>query len=258
MGNRGLYVSILGSKIGSFSIPSIANGILGRPGSEKALVDYLAQNGFTSVSLYDLYDVLPYPGYSSKLASLIGRLKGNGIKEVNAIASSTGELSAILDYNSSHSLAAFDGVITEVEFWNAGSGNANEFASLVVLLKKIQEAGLKTMVYIGWLDRIKNITVDRIAAVLATHVDRVLVHAYVKDPAQAAGYIQSRVSLLKNAKSNLEIWPIFSAEGTGFSAGPEIFMGDWLKTHTFSQAEGALPGYPGYQYYEYAFLRAIK
>jgi len=254
---RGLYVSILTDKIGSFTLPNIAKGILGNATKEAQFIGYVFQYGFNSVSIYDLGKILPSQSLSSRLSNLIKQLKANGVVEVNAIASTLNDVDLIKRYNASHQ-NHFDGVVTELEFWNAGNGNTAVFNSALALLDAIRVSKLVASCYIGWLNLIPGMAINAAASILANHADRILVHAYVKDPSLASGYILSRVTALRAGNPNVDIRPIFSAEGVGFSAGDEIFMGDYLKTHTFTQCEAALPGFSGYQYYEYGFLRAIK
>src|SRR5262249_10225641 len=117
--------------------------------------------------------------------------------------------------------------------------------------------------YIGWA------TESDINA-LASHLDRLYVHAYVPQPSQAYDYIAARVQSIAKANAALgkhvEVAVIYSAEGSKWAAGNEHFMGDWLSTNSLGVAETtflsdwsskapATVTFVGFQYYEYFFLK---
>jgi|SRR3954452_22543221 len=254
---RGIYASILSTQLGKFVLPVLANRILGSPINEAAFVDYVVKNNFTSVTLYDLNHILGIPDLEKKLAKFIFNLRMNGVVEINGAVAAEFQVLSMKQFNSKYP-AKFDGIITEMEFWN-GSNQANDLIDLALVLFKANVLGFNTAAYIGYMDRIATIAQDRIAALLVKLCDKILVHAYVKDPAQAVGYIQSRVTALKLINPNVEIWPIFSVEGPGTATGDEIFMGDfWKKNPSFQNVENLVPGYLGYQWFEYGILRAYS
>lgn len=105
---------------------------------------------------------------------------------------------------------------------------------------------------------------------MVTVVDRLYVHTYVKTPDLLYGNGSERFGFIAAANQtlgrNVEVWPIFSYEGTEWAAGNEYFMGDWLLTHSPDEAvtrffgdwetpplaASLSPG--GVQYYEYFYL----
>jgi hypothetical protein len=160
----------------------------------------------------------------------------------------------------------FDGLVTEIEFWNGGS-----FTEFVDTLEYVRSLDMQAPsggpialgVYIGWPEA------EQVNAILPL-VDRLYVHVYVTAAELAFGYGQERFGLVAAGNAELgtsvEVRPIFSAEGTAWAAGPEHFMGDWLTTHTLDEAElellagwqaaagGTVPPITGFQYYDYFFL----
>jgi hypothetical protein len=114
---------------------------------------------------------------------------------------------------------------------------------------------------LGWIDRDPALTINEAAQEIAARLDRVYLHCYVKDPAQAYPYCQARMNAFLAAKPAPQIIPIFSAESSSFKAGSDVFMGDYLSQNSLDSAEsiflsamGQKNQIVGFQYYEYTFL----
>ncbi len=278
---RSLYVSPYSSKVGGYVLPPQLTNIIDAPTKQDALIKYLIKYQFKSVCLYDLHKIFG-AGKAQKLATFIGLMKAAGITEVNAIGSVAGDFSRYAGYNEQFPTGSgFDGFLTEVEFWQ-GDAHAQfqNFLSLLAYIKNLKAKNgtvpVKVMAYVGWLNRDPQMTVSSVANSLAALCDRVLVHCYVKDPAQAYGYGKQRIEALKHANPSLEVFPIFSAEGMAASAGGEKFMGDWMAKHkpdaldlaeslvnASANSQRQMDGFAiqgggrmdGFAYYEYAFMK---
>ncbi|HEY9663793.1 MAG TPA: hypothetical protein V6C65_35545 [Allocoleopsis sp.] len=236
-------------------LPANLSNILGTTAKENDLLSFITKYQFDSISLYDLAKILG-AGMGAQLSSFIQAAKACGVVEVNAIGSTNSNWVQVQNYQSANA-GKFDGLVTEVEFWNQ-SPVSTAFSAFVTQLQYMQTLGItppQITPYIGWLNRDPSMSEAQEAAILAANVSRMFVHAYVKDPANAASYIQSRVTALLTAKPSLPIWPIFSAEGTQYKAGSEVFMGDWLAANSLDAAEAKLSGAKGFQYFHHAFLK---
>ena len=156
----------------------------------------------------------------------------------------------------------FDGLVTEIEFWNA-SATFEEFQDVAAHVRALDMktpggAPMPLAAYIG------RPTPEQVAPLLAL-VDRLFVHVYVKSAEQAYAYGQERFAALAALDGEVEVRPIFSAEGEMWAAGAEHFMGEWLSEHSLGEAEatfiaaweneaGPLPLLTGFQHYDYFFL----
>lgn len=245
--------------------------ILGDPKKEDALLAFLKKERIESLALYDLFKILGDPTREPALLSFLTRARQNGVLEVNAIADTT---YAAWDGIAATQAASkpFDGLVTEIEFWNGGA-TFQEFQDTLKYVRSLnipgRTGGNATLsVYTGWPDA------TQIEGMLPL-IDRLYVHVYVTSPDLAYGYGKDRFQLIANANqklgTNVDVWPIFSAEGVAWSAGSEHFMGDWLSTHSLDEAEAQLLGKweavppigpvkeTGFQYYDYFFLnRYVK
>lgn len=251
--HRGLYVSLLASNIGAYTIPTQLQNILGNRAKEDDLLKFAITHSFDSFSYYDLSRILPGADSSSRLAAFIEASRGCGIVEHVGV----GAIKA--DWDRIKASGQFDGAITEIEFWNEPNIAAN-FQSYLGQLKYIRSIGLKVQTYLGWLNRIPGQTEQQVANQIAPLIDRAMLHCYVKDATQAYNYCASRIGAFQNANKNIQIVPIFSAESPKAKAGTEVFMGDWLRLNSIPSAEALFRANfaqaTGYQYYDYAFLSA--
>ncbi len=233
--------------MGAYTLPPGVSNILQSNSAQQILLEYIASHKIDSISIYDLNAILPSPQLSASLSRFIEASRIFGVTQVNAIGASSRDFDRVKAYQDSR-LGKFDGLLTEIEFWNGG-----DFNSFISTLQHMRGLGLgKVAAYIGWP------SADKLPAI-AKACDQVLVHCYVKDPHTAYGYGRPRIQGLFAANPALEIYPIFSAEGAQIAAGSEHFMGDWLSANSMDAAEKIFnAGYTpaGFQYYEYPFLKA--
>jgi hypothetical protein len=267
---RGMYLSLYSDGVGQIVFGGATEPyrrILGDTTKEANALAFIGAHRIESLSLYDLGDILADPGLSVALLSFLDRAQAMGVVEVNAIGDATqGAWDAIAAMQASH--APFDGIVTEIEFWNAGT----TFQQFTDTVSYVRSLGMKTRTgasvrvgaYIGWP------TEGQVDAMLPL-VDRLYVHVYVTSPDLAYAYGQTRFQYIAagNAAQGtaVDVWPIFSAEGATWSAGTEHFMGDWLSMHTLDEAEATFltgwEGHPpgpgvrvtGFQYYEGFFMQ---
>ncbi len=268
---RGMYVSLYTDHIGTLALDEDPAGntekfryILGNTSKEDTLLAYASAHEIHSLSLYNLYAILGDTTLREQLTAFMARARLQGITRFDAIGDGTlAGWDRIAEFHAK--AAPFDGLVTEIEFWNE-SATRDE---LLTTLQYVRELGLETSsgqplplaVYAGWFD-------GEDAAAIAPLIDRMYVHAYVDSPDRALGYVEERMALLQAENDaqglSLEVWPIFSAEDTAWAAGAEHFMGEWLSAHSLDEAERTfLAAYEasdltirvtGQQYYEYVFL----
>jgi hypothetical protein len=260
---RGLYLSPYTDHSGQITFEGDTAQhlhILDDDAKQEQVLDFIAAQHIDSLSLYDLATVLGDAELEPKLVAFVAAARERGVVEVNAIGD-TYETSwdAIAATQAQHPL--FDGLVTEIEFWNA-SATFEEFAGIAQYvraldLKTPSGAPMPLGAYIGWP------TPEQVTA-LTPLVDRLFVHVYVKDAAAAYDYGKERFAAIAAATS-VEVRPIFSAEGQDWSAGDEHFMGDYFATHALAEAEATfltaweaeaapLPNLGGFQYYDYFYL----
>ena len=235
--------------------------ILGDVTHEQLLLDYVTAHGIHGLSLYDLGMILGDVTLESALVSFMTRARQAGVTTIEAIGNTHASLwDNIATFHKTR--ARFDGILTEIEFWNGGSiQDATDALRYIEAKQLVRSDGspISYASYIGWA------TASDIAA-LAPLVDRLYVHAYVTQADQAFGFISARVANIVSANASagrdVEVVPIFSAEGVQWAADP--FMGDWLAANSIAQAEStflsdwesAAPAVRlmGFQYYEYFYL----
>jgi hypothetical protein len=234
--------------------------ILDDEAKRELVLDFIEAQQIDSLSLYNLDAILGDAVLEPKLVDFVTAARARGVVEINAIGDTYEQVwDAVAATQAQHPL--FDGVVTEIEFWNANA-TFEEFESTLQYvraldLKTTGGAPMPLSVYIGWP------TPEQVTALLPL-VDRLFVHVYVKDAATAYAYGKERF-VASAAAAPLEIRPIFSAEGQTWSAGDEHFMGDYFATHTLGAAETAfltaweaetepLPKLGGFQYYDYFYL----
>ncbi len=241
--NRSLYVD------------NFAN-ILNSNSRQKELFDFAQQHQITELILYDLHKVNKQfsLGDSTKnqiLADFIRRAKTKfGINKISASGESGNFfIEAIHPYNLSRKdkIERFDIYNLEYEYWNKKASkrggyycknylkNAqlkcnrrHSFAyyiqSLVTmrLLADEIDHDIKVEAYIG------NFKKKEVQEIIK-HVDRLLVHDYVKREERLFPYVEKRLHLLEDAKAATEVSILYSLESN--------FLGKYLKTHPFYEAE---------------------
>ena len=230
------------------------------------MLDFIEANRIDSLSLYDLGTILDDPTHSANLASFMDRARDAGVLRIEAIGSTaTNTWDAIAAFHEAY--AAFDGFVTEIEFWNGGA----TFDEFIGILEYVRAKPLLTpdgqppslSVYVGWLEQSE---VDTMLPL----IDRAYVHVYVNTADTAFDYGEERFEMFADANEaqqrNVDIWPIFSAEDTMWSAGAETFMGEWLTDNGLDAGELTLLGeyeaapvhdrvdITGHQYFSYFFL----
>lgn len=268
---RGLYLSAYSSQIGQVMLTGDQSAyaeILGDEQKEASLLQFIELHGFDSIALYNLNVILADEDLSTALQSFMARARDAGVERIEAIgAEGSGPWDAIHEFHEER--APFDGLVTEIEFW-AGSVSFDDFIDTLEYVRSLTfrdtESGAAPTLtaYVGWP------TAEQVEAMLPL-LDRLYVHAYVKNGELAHGYVAERFQAVHAANqklgTNVEVRPIFSAEGEAWAAGDEHFMGEWLAEHGLAAAESALLGdfeasslageleLDGYQYYEYFFLQ---
>jgi hypothetical protein len=268
---RGMYVSLYTDHIGSLVFDADPAGstekfrhILGDASKEDALLAYALAHEIRSLSLYNLYPILGDATLREQLAAFMARARGQGIMRFDAIGDTAlAGWDRIAAFHADG--ARFDGLVTEIEFWNASATRDQLLSTLQYVrglaLQTPSGQPLPLAVYAGWFD-------GEDAAIIAPLIDRMYVHAYVNSAELAFGYVADRMALLEAENQaqglSVEVWPIFSAEDTDWAAGSEYFMGEWLSAHSLDEAElTMLSAYEGsdlsipvtgHQYYEYFFL----
>ena len=264
---RGLYVSLYTDHNGQIAFTGPLDpyrNIVGDLVKEQHVLDYISAHGINAISLYDLGTINDTPGKNAALASFMGRARKAGVQSIEAVSSQSTALSdTIASFHQTQ--APFDGIVTEIEFWNGGVV-ADATSALSYLqakkLKRMDGSPLSYGSYLGWVK-------DTDITALVPYVDRLYLHAYVTQPSLAYDYVAMRAKAVATANAALgkdvEVVPIYSAEGVQWSAGAEHFMGDWLATGSLDVAETTFRDawttkapaklrLGGFQYFEYFFL----
>ena len=233
--------------------------ILGDAKAKSELLNYVKSHKLDVLLLYDLHLVLDKAsaidrGRSERLARFIATAKTDyGVQAVAAIGEHAGFFADVIDpYNDSrkHPKEKFDIYNLEFEFWIASRikdvyyepylkpnklprNEDGAFAFFLATLKTMRDLAkanahpIQTEAYIGWTDKLANMTAIEVERAIAQHVDRLRVHAYRRRP--DFGYTAQRLRGLGAGKLNLPVSIIFSAE-------PE-FMSDWLESNGMDAAE---------------------
>ena len=275
---RKLYVDNFANILGSYTL-------------EHELFEFVETNEIDELILYDLHKVhkrFPLGDASNNqlLADFICKAKKDfGVKSVSA-SGETGDffIKAIHPYNQSreNELERFDVYNIEYEYWNKKESvdngyycetylkNAqlkcnreNSFNYFISSLKVMKELAqddnmdVKTEAYVGRYTRKE---VDQISA----HVDKLLIHDYVKDPKYSYVYVKDRLNYLDAIHSHIEVSILFSYENN--------FMGRWLQRHRFQEAEDTFHvelaknnvklsehlNFSGFTYYNYSWFKRNK
>jgi hypothetical protein len=218
----------------------------------KRLISFVRENGITHLALYRLHWLFP-KGWSEEcdgrsqedLVELVLSLRNAGVQRIYGAVSGAA-------YYCNHMKSVlgpggFDGVVTELEFWNPKSGVSwEEFMGELSALRETLSgrqlcaapsgmesaapSGMEIGVYVGKASFVQ-------AETIAAFADRVLLATYVDDPDetydQADRYLR-RFHVSRARPS--EVWPIFSAEDETDKVSScrvtddrEAFMGEWLR-----------------------------
>lgn len=266
---RGMYLSLYSDHTGQVVFGGDTEQhrfILGDADKEQLVLDFIVAHRIESLALYDLATIFDDDTLSPPLASFMARARDAGVLRIEAIGStSTYTWDRIAEFHEQY--AAFDGFVTEIEFWNGGA----TFEEFIGILEYVRALDLlapsgqppSVSVYVGWVEQAQ---VD----VMLPLIDRAYVHVYVDTAPAAFGYGEERFEMFADAneaqRRAVEIWPLFSAEDHMWSAGAETFMGEWLTDNSLDAAEltlleafEAAPVYgrielTGHQYFSYFFL----
>lgn len=271
---RSMYISLATTTIGRQPLwdPNHEN-VLGAPAKEAHLLERIRDHRFDRVALYNLHRILRSATATTALASLMIRMRAAGVQHIDAIGAVNRDWDRIGEHQRrvTDPDAEFDGLLTEIEFWNSGGfadyRNALDYMRQLGLTRA-SGAPLTISTYIGWLRDGEGSTAADKAEAIASRADRVFVHCYVRDASTGYRYCRSRIRLLDATGHDVEVHPIFSAEGMMYSAGSEHFMGEWLANtaHPLNNAEnlwlhGAAADATltrdlvhGFVYYEYIFV----
>ncbi|KAI8830823.1 hypothetical protein BJ741DRAFT_618773 [Chytriomyces cf. hyalinus JEL632] len=236
---RGLYVSL-----DNTSLPEPFVSLLYQPANQDQFFKFIQAHDITTLNLYDLGKVLSTIAWAALLPSFMQTLRKLGVLAINAVASSLEGFEAIRTYQLAQTGAEsqFDGLLTEIEFWNKyspanDSAYTKAFEEFIALLQEVRALkithqsmndSLPVMAYLGWLRPSKLYSQSKQAELLARNLDVIYLHAYVKDPTTAWNYVEGRVRAFASTRLPLKIWFILSAEGIERNDGGH-FMGDWLK-----------------------------
>ena len=233
--------------------------ILSNRDAETELLKYAQANKIDTLLLYDLHRILNKRNaadrrHNTALARFLARSKTEyGIRSIAAVGEHAGFFANVIDpYNNSRGDAKekFDIYNLEFEFWiksrikdvyfrpylKPNGLPANEdgaFQFFLESLKRMRSLAqtsshkIQTEAYIGWTNKLTEMTAPDVEREIAMHVDRIRVHAYRSKPDFA--YTSQRLNGLVRARPSLPISVIFSTE--------KAFMHDWLSDRSMQAAE---------------------
>ena len=212
--------------------------ILGNSIVEKRLLEFVQKNNMTYLSMYTRNEIdFDVPTDIEKLDAFIQLAKNSyGVKQIGLIggcetkAARDGHATSFdkyLQYNDNpNNKGKIDVLNLECEFWNEEATYSDWWEALWYVNGLTKTRDILVEAYIGWPDKTEMLDIAGSGL-----VDRLFVHAYVKLPSQAYAYTKERINWAGESGTNLEIWPIFSAESSSLYGDPEAkgFMGDWFK-----------------------------
>tara|TARA_R110002126_G_scaffold78829_1_gene196062 strand:+ start:15218 stop:16144 length:927 start_codon:yes stop_codon:yes gene_type:complete len=276
--NRAMYIDNFATILSSNSL-------------EEELLNFSKEHKINTLILYDLNKINKrfHLGDSTKnhlLANFIRKAKTDyGIKKISASGESGSFfLEAIHPYNISRKnpLERFDSYNLEYEYWNEKESLKDGYycntylkkaqlpcdrrssfkyfiESLFVMktLAKELDDNIEIEAYIG------NFNNEEVAKI-SEHVDRLLIHDYVKDINRNFIYIKERLHLLDKIDSKIDISILYSSEMN--------FMGKWFADHKLHEAETKFfkelekneislenhLNFDGFTYYNYGYLNYVK
>lgn len=276
--NRALYVDNFATILGSDRL-------------ENELLEFTQNHKINTLILYDLNKIHKrfHLGDSTKnhlLANFIRKAKTNfNIAKVSASGESGSFfIEAIHPYNISRkeAIERFDIYNLEYEYWNEKE-SLNEGYYCNEYLKKAQlpcDRKNSFKYFIESLFVMKNLSEELTSTVeieayignfndkevkeISEHVDRLLVHDYVRDANRNFIYIKERLDLLDKIKSTIKLSVLYSSEMK--------FMGKWFADHKIHEAEVKFfqqleknnislkehLNFDGFSYYNYGYLNYVK
>jgi hypothetical protein len=225
---KGLYVDNFAMKLGDND-------------AENALLTYAMNNGFTTLSLYDIQKILKKGNIdqdtTQALANFISKARTDyKVLHIAGIAENADFFTNVISrYNQvrNNAVEMIDVYNLEFEFWNqeeidnnycedyldsagidCNTDGAYSFynAQLAFIHQLAKNDGCVCETYVGWPNETQ-------ANGMKPNFDRILIHAYVTDPASAYGYALDRLQYYAE-NDPVSIIIIFSSE-------PD-FSGPWL------------------------------
>jgi hypothetical protein len=264
------------------------SNILGTYHLETELLEFAKNHEINTLILYDLHKINKrFPlGDETKngvLASFIVKAKVEyGIQKISASGESSDFfINAIHAYNTSRTKTSekFDIYNLEYEYWDEESSSNNGYycknflkdsyekcnrensfkfyvESLITMRRLADEIAhpVKVEAYIGKFT-------EKEVQNVSDHVDRLLIHAYVKTPQESFHYVKNRLDLLAGIDSKIQVSILYSSEMN--------FMGKWFKTQSFQTAEEIFfkelekeeieleqkLNFKGFTYYNYSYFQ---
>lgn len=231
---RGMYVSMWTDEIMRPTENPEFIHILGDTAKENKLLEFIDTNHIDALTIYNLGTIFDTKGMSEMLSDFIVRAKGHGVKEIIATGNSKMGFDIFADFNKRYP-GRFDGMITELEFWNEKTPAKRDstFNELVDLLKYMKGLGLQNVIsgknlkiatYFGVLNRLENLNATEVAESILSNTDRIYQHCYgagdetsTHDPIDAYRDCKNKMAVWMPTRAKMgvstEITPIFSAEG---------------------------------------------
>jgi len=193
--------------------------ILGDAQSESELLQFAENKGFKYLVLYGLH-LVPL---DQTLSDFISTAKSQySVQAVGAAGENSGFFGLIAAFDDQFP-NSFDVLNLEFEYWNIPGRPFSEYVAVLQDMCDLAEPrDMLVEAYIGW-------PTESEAVQIAVLTDRILLHCYVQNPADAYSYARTRLEYLGSGGTAVLINPLFSAENS--------FMGPWLEDHSMSEAE---------------------
>eukprot|EP01087_Luapelamoeba_hula_P018710 TRINITY_DN6072_c0_g1_i1.p1 TRINITY_DN6072_c0_g1~~TRINITY_DN6072_c0_g1_i1.p1 ORF type:complete len:512 (-),score=57.65 TRINITY_DN6072_c0_g1_i1:136-1671(-) len=240
---RGMYASIYTTNLGDDTLPVILSNVLASTDKLDQFFRFIQATGVNVLTLYDTNTILADPDLTLRLRSFISTARRIGIAHVETPGGTAQSFySKLWTYQSASAPEErFDGIVTEIEFWQPSNGiSVSAVVDTIHYVKSLDfplavgSTAFTCGVYIGWA------TQTDIAAIAGAGANLLLIHAYVTNPNNAWTYAQQRMNYAYSTSPSdnhvMKTAIIFSAEGQAHSAGDEHFMGDWLAANTNASA----------------------
>ena len=229
--------------------------ILGNCQKEDSLLNFARDNGYNYLALYALHKIpLLVPATGDMLRAFNKKAKINcGIDYIGAVGESYGFFNNLIKpYNSacSDDKEKFDVFNLEFEYWSANAylpppqlppngyicttylspngytcDRTGAYQYYILTLDSIDSLahtlGAISETYLGWFDPPETNLIKQ-------NVDRILLHAYCKNPSLLFNYAKLRLEDLGSYTNTTNVIMLFSAEDT---SAQDSFLGHWLNTH---------------------------
>lgn len=275
--NRTLYVDNFANILGNYS-------------PENELLEFAKKHKIKELILYDLHKInKSFPlGDSTQnqiLADFIVKAKKEyGVERISASGESGNFfIEAIHPYNVSrkNKLERFDVYNLEYEYWNKpaslvggyycetylknGQLPCNREGSFKYFIGSLEtmrfladeiDHDIEVEAYIGNFQKSEVLQISK-------HIDRILIHDYVRRSERVFEYVKKRLELLDEIDSNIKVSILYSSEMN--------FLGDYFKNHELHEAEKKFfdslrkeekhlddhINWNGFSYYNYDYLKYV-